>query len=82
MARLGWLNGKPYTTHHLAYDELRELVPDGDLRPGVRYVETGKLISAAGISAGIDAALHLLRRLSGDEAVAVVSRYMEYTPQS
>ncbi|MBL8214664.1 MAG: DJ-1/PfpI family protein [Bryobacterales bacterium] len=80
-ARLGWLNGQPYTTHHLAFDELRELVPDGELRAGQRFVETGKLISAAGISAGIDASLYLLAKLSGDDAAAIVARYMEYTPQ-
>lgn len=80
-ARLGWLNGKPYTTHHLAYDELRELAPTGELRADQRYVEAGKLISAGGVSAGIDASLHLLGQLSGEEAAAVVARYMEYTPQ-
>ncbi len=80
-ARLGWLSGQPYTTHHLAFDELRELVPDGELRAGTRFVEAGKLISAAGISAGIDASLYLLAKLSGDEAAAIVARYMEYTPQ-
>jgi transcriptional regulator GlxA family with amidase domain len=79
-ARLGWLDGKPYTTHHLAYDELRELVPDGKLQAGARFVESGKLISAAGISAGIDASLHLLRKLCGEEAAVTVAHYMEYTP--
>lgn len=80
-ARLGWLDGKPYTTHHLAYEELRELAPSGELQAEKRFVTAGKLISAAGISAGIDASLHLLAELSGDEAAAVVARYMEYTPQ-
>jgi transcriptional regulator GlxA family with amidase domain len=77
-ARLGWLDGVAYTTHHMAFDELRELAPLGRPDPSARFVNGGKLLSAAGVSAGIDASLHLVSEYCGREAAAMVADYMEY----
>ena len=43
-----------------------------------RFVDNGKFITAAGVSAGIDAALHVVERLNGRDAAKQVARYMEY----
>lgn len=44
----------------------------------VRFVDNGKVITTAGISAGIDGALHLVAKLRGDETARRVAAYMEY----
>lgn len=80
-ARLGWLDGREYVTHHMAFDEIRELAPNGIPRPGARYTESGKFVFAGGVSAGIDAALFLVEEACGAEAAATVAEYMEYRRQ-
>jgi len=47
----------------------------------VRWVDQGSLVTAAGISAGIDMSLHLVERLLSRETAERVARYMEYTWQ-
>jgi transcriptional regulator GlxA family with amidase domain len=77
----GLLDGLEATTHFGAYDELRKAAPDCRVRTDMRYVDTGRLITAAGVSAGIDMALHVVARLHGDEAAQETARYMEYEGQ-
>jgi transcriptional regulator GlxA family with amidase domain len=78
LARAGLLDGLEATTWHGALDELRGCSPSIRVREGVRWVDNGSVVTAAGVSAGIDAALHLVRRLRGDAARSQVARYMEY----
>jgi transcriptional regulator GlxA family with amidase domain len=77
LAGAGLLDGAPATTHWLERDVLAELganpVPD-------RVVEHGKIITAAGVSAGIDMALRLIQRMYGDEAAQAVQLGIEYDP--
>lgn len=73
------LKGKKATTHWLVKDRLTELakaeyVPE-------RYVQTGKIITAAGVSAGIDAALFLAEKLTDAQTAKVVQLSIEYDPQ-
>jgi transcriptional regulator GlxA family with amidase domain len=80
LARAGLLDGLEATTWHGALDDLRRCSPSIRVREGVRWVDQGHILTAAGVSAGIDAALHLVERLRGEEARATVARYMEYGP--
>jgi transcriptional regulator GlxA family with amidase domain len=78
LAAAGLLDGAPATTHWLERDLLAELgakpVPD-------RVVEHGKVITAAGVSAGIDMGLLLVQKIYGDEAAQAVQLGIEYDPQ-
>ncbi len=78
LAAAGLLDGAPATTHWLARDVLAELgakpVPD-------RVVEHGKVVTAAGVSSGIDMALHLVTEINGPEMAQAVQLGIEYDPQ-
>jgi len=74
----GLLEGKRATCHWLFLDRLRELGADP---VGGRFVEDGKFITAAGVSAGIDMALHLVGREAGPELAQAVQLGIEYDPQ-
>jgi transcriptional regulator GlxA family with amidase domain len=74
----GLLKGKRATSHWLFLEQLREFGADPI---GGRYVEDGKTITAAGVSAGIDMALHLVGREVGPEVAQAVQLGIEYDPQ-
>ncbi|TQK50722.1 DJ-1/PfpI family protein [Streptomyces sp. SLBN-118] len=78
LAGAGLLSGRRATSHWLALDEL---VPLGAEPTGERVVFDGKYVTAAGVSSGIDMALHLLGRIGGDEAAQTVQLLTEYDPQ-
>ena len=73
----GLLNGKRATTNWLALDALAEF---GAEPVGGRFVEDGKVITAAGVTAGIDMALHLVAREVGPEMAQAVQLGIEYDP--
>lgn len=68
----------PVTTHHSAYDELEQAFPHFPVQRGARWIDSGPITFAAGISAGIDASLHLVARLCGPDAAHAVATRMEY----
>jgi len=74
----GLLNGRRATCHWLFLERLREYGADP---VGGRYVEDGKLVTAAGVSAGIDMALHLVSREAGPELAQAIQLGIEYDPQ-
>ena len=78
LAAAGLLDGIPATTHWLARDVLAEL---GAKPVHDRVVEQGKIITAAGVSSGIDMALTLVQRINGDEVAQAVQLAIEYDPQ-
>ncbi|MFJ4342524.1 DJ-1/PfpI family protein [Streptomyces sp. NPDC088915] len=78
LAAAGLLEGRRATTHWLALDELRAL---GVEPTGERVVFDGKYVTSAGVSSGIDMALHLLGRIAGDETAQTVQLLTEYDPQ-
>ena len=78
LARAGLLEGLEATTHHAAFDLLGELAPNTRVRKDLRIVDNGKIIASGGISAGIDMAFHVVRRLLGDEVAVQTASYMEY----
>jgi transcriptional regulator GlxA family with amidase domain len=80
-AAAGLLHGRPATTHWRTLDLLASLDPTIVIRPDDRYVDDGDVITAAGVSAGIDMALHLVVRLDGADAARQVKREIQYDPQ-
>jgi transcriptional regulator GlxA family with amidase domain len=78
LAAAGLLDGAPATTHWLARDLLASL--GARPVPG-RVVEHGKIVTAAGVSSGIDMALGLVQRMHGDEASQAIQLAIEYDPE-
>jgi transcriptional regulator GlxA family with amidase domain len=81
LADAGLLDGKPATTYWSQVDYLGTLGKDIELRPDDRFVDTGDVITAAGVSAGIDMALHLVARLHSVERAREVRRGIQYDPE-
>jgi len=79
-AAAGLLSGRPATTHWGSLDKLAELDPTIDVRPEARFVDDGDVVTSAGISAGIDMALHLVDRLAGTGRAGEVRRGIQYGP--
>ena len=80
-AAAGLLANRPATTYWSAFDELRALEPTAELREHDRWVDDGDLITSAGVSAGIDMALHLVVRLAGADRARQVRRGIQYDPE-
>lgn len=78
LGHAGLLDGQTATTFHSRIEELREAFPKATVLAGVRFVDNGRIITTAGISAGIDGALHLVASLKGPAAAEAVAREMEY----
>src|SRR5207248_2838781 len=78
-ADAGLLAGRPATTHWGSLELLGEL--GAEVRPDDRFVDDGEVITAAGVSAGIDMALHLVARLHSPERAREVRRYIQYDPE-
>jgi transcriptional regulator GlxA family with amidase domain len=74
----GLLEGRRATTHWTTIDGLRANHPKTDVLADARVVDEGEIITSAGVSAGIDMALHVVRRLHGDEVARRTARDMEY----
>jgi transcriptional regulator GlxA family with amidase domain len=79
-AAAGLLGGRPATTWWGRLDTLTELDPTIEVRPDDRFVDSGEVVTAAGVSAGIDMALHLVARLHSVERAREVRRYIQYDP--
>ena len=79
LAATGLLNGKRATTHWAAIDELKAF-PQVTI-DRLRYVRDGKVVTSAGVSAGIDMALYVTRELFGTSVAEDVARDMEYPLQ-
>ena len=78
LAKAGLLNGLSATTHHCALDELRAINSNIAVDSEKRFIDNGRVIVSAGISAGIDMSLHVVARLLGKEQALETARYMEY----
>lgn len=75
---LGLLDGHDSTTHWSAIDRLAARCPKTNVLRDVRFVDSGTVVTSAGVSAGIDGALHVVARLHGYDAARDTARYMEY----
>jgi transcriptional regulator GlxA family with amidase domain len=78
LAAYGLLKGLSATTHMDAMEELRALDPSVEVHPQARIVDNGRIVTSAGVSAGIDASLHLVARLAGKATAVETARYIQY----
>jgi transcriptional regulator GlxA family with amidase domain len=78
VAKLGFLDGLEITTWYNAIDRLQASAPKTHVKRGRRFIDNGKYITTAGVSAGIDGALHLVGRVLGRRVAEQTAQYMEY----
>lgn len=80
LADAGLLDHRPATTYWSSFDDLQRLATGVEPRPDDRYVDDGDVVTAAGVSAGIDMALHLVRRFGSEQRARDVRRFIQYDP--
>jgi transcriptional regulator GlxA family with amidase domain len=77
----GLLDDRPATTHWASLDLLESLGTNIEVRKDDRFVDDGDVVTSAGVSAGIDMALHLVARLHSTDRAKEVRRYIQYDPE-
>jgi transcriptional regulator GlxA family with amidase domain len=80
LAQAGLLDGRRATTHWAYAERLAERYPAVTVNPGVLYVDEGDVLTSAGVAAGIDLCLHLVRRDHGAEVANAVARRIVVAP--
>ncbi|MET9024889.1 helix-turn-helix domain-containing protein [Nocardia sp. NPDC004168] len=80
LAEAGLLDGRRVTTHWAYCDEFAELYPAVRLDPTALYVDDGDVLTSAGLSAGLDLCLHIVRRELGAHAAAELARWNVTAP--
>lgn len=78
LAEIGLLDGLKATTWFGATQGLQEKYPSIQVLAGERFVDNGKIITTAGVSAGIDGALHVVERLLGPTIAQKTAQFIEY----
>jgi transcriptional regulator GlxA family with amidase domain len=78
LAKAGLLDGKKATTHWMDIDRIEKEYPKIDIQRGIKYVDEGSIITAAGISAGIDMSFHIIKKFLGSEIARTTAKRMEY----
>jgi transcriptional regulator GlxA family with amidase domain len=80
-AAAGLLAGRPATTYWASLGALTDLDPSIEVRGEDRFVDDGDIVTSAGVSAGIDMALHLVARLASPGRAREVRRGIQYDPE-
>jgi transcriptional regulator GlxA family with amidase domain len=78
LAKAGLLENLEATTHFLAIEALKAVAPTTKVSPEKRWVDNGKIILSAGVSAGIDMSFYVLEKLQGQDVAIEAARYMQY----
>jgi transcriptional regulator GlxA family with amidase domain len=78
LARAGLLDGQNATTHWEDIEPFSQMFPEVEIRENERWVDEGRIITSAGISAGIDMSLHIVSRLQGRDLAVRTARQMDY----
>ncbi len=78
LAVTGLLNGLSATTHHQVFNELTEPVPETQIARNPRFVDNGKILTSAGVAAGIDMSLYMVGKLYGEKTAVKTTQYIEY----
>ena len=78
LAKAGVLDGKKATTHWEDIDDFRTSFPGIPIDAQARWVDEGRIVTSAGISAGIDMSLYLVERLAGEPLARRTARQMDY----
>ena len=76
LAGAGLVEGRPATTHHSAIEDLR--AAGARIVEGVRFVDDGDLLTAGGVTSGLDLALHVVEKVAGASIAEQVAREIEY----
>jgi transcriptional regulator GlxA family with amidase domain len=76
LAAAGLLDGRPAATHHEAYEVLATM--GADVRTDARVVDDGELLSAGGVTSGIDLSIHLVGRMLGEQAAVDAAARIEH----
>lgn len=80
LAAAGMLDGRPATTHWKFADAMRRLHPDVLVDENVLFVDDGDVLTSAGLAAGIDLCLHIIRHDHGAQVANAVARYCVVPP--
>ena len=78
LGALRLLDEKPYCTHQEVYEDMKEISPTGFPQMSRRFVNTGKIYTSGGISAGIDLSFHMIEKLHGKNIADKTANYLEY----
>lgn len=78
LSKTNILNGRNVTTHFMAQDLLQKYVPKCSVQKNIRYVDENNLLTTAGITAGIDAAIYLVKKQLGQEIGETITKIFEY----
>ncbi len=79
LADAGLLDGVKATTHRWGIASLKRAAPKCEVLSGERFVDSGKIITTAGVTAGIDGALHIVKRVCGEKSAQwTAEQWMEY----
>lgn len=81
LAAAGLLDGRNATTHWMLADLLAERYPDVTVDPSVLFIDDGKVLTSAGVAAGLDLCLHMVRRDQGATVAATIARQIVMPPQ-
>ncbi|NMO18909.1 hypothetical protein HPC49_15055 [Pyxidicoccus fallax] len=83
LGKAGQLDGLDVTTFNNLIDSLQRMAPKARVHRGRRLIDSGRIVTTAGVSAGIDGSLHVVARLLGLRVAQKTARYMEYrwTPE-
>ena len=79
LASAGLTRGRRATTHHAAFDDLRSFGADV---VDARFVDDGDLLTAGGVTSGIDLALHIVEKVAGATIAENVAREIEHEPRA
>lgn len=78
VGKTGLLDGHEATTHHFSYEEFEKTFPQINLVKNTKYVDNGKIITAAGVSSGINMSLYVVSKLFGDELKQKTADHIEF----
>lgn len=78
LGKAGILDGLTATTYFVQIDNLQKALPKTKVLPNTRFVDNGNVVTTAGISAGIDGALHLVEKLRGRAYAKSIAQAIEY----
>lgn len=78
LAKAGLLEGLSATTHFKAVDQMQAVAPNTNLFPEKRWVDNGRIILSAGVSAGIDMSLYVVSKLLGKQVADETAAYIQY----
>lgn len=80
LAAAGLLENRPATTHWMWAEDLSRRYPSIQVSPDVLYVDDGDIVTSAGVAAGIDCCLHIVRQCHGAEVASRIARRLVVPP--